>query len=106
MIYCGELMTHLLIMCIDISVDAIIYSGSINGKGTHHMTHKMLIDLETKCTATHAWEPVATFRFSHMATQAALSFSKLDNGTYRITDNRWPDEGPSVTIITNGKVEA
>jgi hypothetical protein len=25
MIYCGELMTHLLIICIDISVDAIIY---------------------------------------------------------------------------------
>jgi hypothetical protein len=41
-----------------------------------------------------------------MATEAALSFSKLDKGTYRITDNRWPDEGPAITIITNGKVEA
>jgi hypothetical protein len=70
------------------------------------MTRKLLIDLETKCTASQLWEPVATFRFAHMATEAALSFSKLDKGTYRITDNRWPDEGPAITIIINGKVEA
>jgi hypothetical protein len=70
------------------------------------MIRKLLIDLETKCTASQRWEPVATFRFSHMAIEAALSFSKLDTGTYRITDNRWPDEGPEVTIITNGKVDA
>lgn len=67
---------------------------------------KLFIDLETKCTASQLWEPVATFRFAHMATIAALSFSRLDKGTYRITENLWPDEDPAITVITNGKVVA
>jgi hypothetical protein len=33
MIYCGELMMLMLIMCIDIPAGAIIYGGSINRKG-------------------------------------------------------------------------
>ena len=68
------------------------------------MTPKLLIDLETQCDATHAWEPVASFRFSHMAIEAASSFSKLDKRTYRVIDRRWPDEGIEVSTVTNGKV--
>jgi len=34
MLYCGEMMMLMLIMCIDISVDAIIYGESNHRKGT------------------------------------------------------------------------
>jgi hypothetical protein len=64
----------------------------------------MKIDLECKCTATHEWTKVATFRYSHMAIEAATSFSKLDKGTYRVLDHRWTDDGIEVTTIVNGKV--
>jgi hypothetical protein len=64
----------------------------------------MLIDLEQICTATHKWEPMAKFRFAHMAVEAAELFSKLDKGTYRVLDRRFPDEGIEVTMIVNGRV--
>ena len=64
----------------------------------------MLIDLEQRCTATHTWEPVAKFRFAHMATEAAVAFSKLDKGTYRTLDHRFPDDGIEVINIVNGNV--
>jgi len=64
----------------------------------------MKIDLEHKDTDTQAWELVATFRYAHMAIEAATSFSKLDKGTYRVLDHRWTDDGIEVTTIVNGKV--
>jgi hypothetical protein len=66
----------------------------------------MLIDLQQKCADTHKWELVATFRYAHMATEAAIAFSKLDKGTYRTLDHRWVDDGIEVTTIINGNVIA
>jgi hypothetical protein len=39
-----------------------------------------------------------------MAVEAAESFSKLEKGTYRVLDRRFPDEGIEVTMIVNGHV--
>jgi hypothetical protein len=64
----------------------------------------MLIDLQQRNTDTHAWELVATFRYAHMAVEAAVAFSKLDKGTYRTLDRRWADDGLEVTTIVNGNV--
>jgi hypothetical protein len=66
----------------------------------------MKIDLESKCSATHEWVKVATFRYSHMAVEAATSFSKWDQGTYRVVDKRFPDEGVEITLVRNGEVAA
>ena len=66
----------------------------------------MLIDLQHRNTDSHEWEPVATFRYSHMAVEAATAFSKWDQRTYRVLDKRFPDEGIEVTTIINGKVAA
>lgn len=66
----------------------------------------MLIDLQHLNTDSHEWEPVATFRYSHMAVEAATAFSKWDQRTYRVLDKRFPDEGIEVTTIINGKVAA
>lgn len=65
---------------------------------------KMLIDLQHRNADSHEWELVATFRYSHMAVEAAIAFSKLDKGTYRALDRRFPDEGIEVTLISNGHV--
>lgn len=56
------------------------------------------------CTSTHKWELVATFRYAHMAVEAAEAFSKMDKGTYRVLDRRFPNEGTEVTMIVNGRV--
>ena len=64
----------------------------------------MLIDLQQRNTDTHAWEPVATFRYSHLAVEAATAFSKWDQHAYRVLDRRFPDEGVEVTMIVNGRV--
>jgi hypothetical protein len=64
----------------------------------------MLIDLQQRNTDTHDWELVATFRYAHMAVEAAIAFSKLDKGTYRTLDHRWTDDGIEVTTIVNGNV--
>lgn len=66
----------------------------------------MKIDLQQMSADTHAWELVATFRYAHMAVEAAIAFSKLDRGTYRTLDHRWTDDGIEVTTIINGKVAA
>ena len=66
----------------------------------------MKIYLQQKSTDTHKWELVATFRYAHMAVEAAIAFSKLDKGTYRTLDHRWTDDGIEVTTIINGKVAA
>jgi hypothetical protein len=66
----------------------------------------MKIDLQQKCADTHKWELVATFRYAHMAVEAAIAFSKLDKGTYRTLDHRWTDDGIEVTTIINGNVIA
>jgi len=66
----------------------------------------MKIDLERKCTATHDWEQVATFRYFIDAEATARLLSKLDGVTYRVLDNRWPDEGVEVTLYANGEIEA
>ncbi len=64
----------------------------------------MLIDLQQRDADTHKWELVATFRYAHMAIEAAIAFSKLDKGTYRTLDHRWTDDGIEVTTIINGNV--
>lgn len=66
----------------------------------------MLIDLQQRNADTHDWELVATFRYAHMAVEAAIAFSKLDEGTYRTLDRRWTDDGIEVITIVNGKVAA
>jgi hypothetical protein len=66
----------------------------------------MLIDLQQRDAETHKWELVATFRYAHMAIEAAIAFSKLDKGTYRALDHRWVDDGIEVTTIINGKVSS
>ena len=66
----------------------------------------MLIDLQMRDDDTHKWELVATFRYAHMAIEAAIAFSKLDKGTYRTLDHRWVDDGIEVTTIINGKVSS
>jgi hypothetical protein len=66
----------------------------------------MLIDLQHRDAETHKWELVATFRYAHMAVEAAIAFSKLDKGTYRTLDKRWVDDGIEVTTIINGKVSS
>jgi hypothetical protein len=65
----------------------------------------MLIDLQHRNTDSHEWELVATFRFAHMAVEAARAFSKWDQRTYRVLDKRFPDEGIEVTLISNGEVQ-
>lgn len=64
----------------------------------------MLIDLQHRNTDRHEWELVATFRYSHMAVEAAIAFSKWDQHAYRVLDKRFPDEGIEVTLISNGHV--
>ena len=64
----------------------------------------MLIDLQQRDADTHKWELVATFRYAHMAVEAAIAFSKLDKGTYRTLDHRWVDDGIEITTIVNGNV--
>jgi hypothetical protein len=64
----------------------------------------MKIDLEHRINETYTWELVATFRYAHMAIEAAVAFSKLDRGTYRTLDRRFPDEGTEVTTIVSGHV--
>jgi hypothetical protein len=66
----------------------------------------MLIDLQQRDADTHEWELVATFRYAHMAIEAAIAFSKMDQGTYRTLDHRWVDDGIEVTTIINGNVIA
>jgi hypothetical protein len=66
----------------------------------------MLIDLQQRDADTHEWELVATFRYAHMAVEAAIAFSKMDQGTYRTLDHRWTDDGIEVTTIVNGNVIA
>jgi hypothetical protein len=64
----------------------------------------MKIDLEHRNNETYTWELVATFRHAHMAIEAAVAFSKMDQGTYRTLDRRWVDDGTEVTTIVNGHV--
>jgi hypothetical protein len=66
----------------------------------------MKIDLQQRNAETHMWELVATFRYAHMAVEAAIAFSKLDKGTYRTLDHRWVDDGIEITTIVNGKVSS
>jgi hypothetical protein len=66
----------------------------------------MKIDLQQRDADTHEWELVATFRYAHMAIEAAIAFSKQDKGTYRTLDHRWTDDGIEVTTIINGKVSS
>lgn len=65
----------------------------------------MLIDLQHRDSDSHEWELVATFRYSHMAIEAAIAFSTWDRHAYRVIDKRFPEEGIEVTLISNGKVE-
>jgi hypothetical protein len=64
----------------------------------------MEIDLQHRNTDSHEWELVATFRYSHMAVEAARAFSSWDQHAYRVIDKRFPDEGFEVTLISNGKI--
>jgi hypothetical protein len=59
MLYCGELMMLMLIMCIDISVDAIIYGESNHRKGNIMTIKRTLAQLTAMgCKATYSkdWE--------------------------------------------------
>ena len=64
----------------------------------------MKIDLQHRNAETHMWDTVAKFRYAHMATEAAITFSKLDKGMYRVLDYRWEHDGIEITTIINGNV--
>lgn len=66
----------------------------------------MNVELESKCTVTHEWDTVAKFFNATEAGYAARALSKMINGTYRTSDYRWPEEGVSVTVYTNGEIAA
>jgi hypothetical protein len=66
----------------------------------------MNVELEAKCTITHEWDTVAKFFNATEAGYAARALSKAINGTYRTSDYRWPEEGVSVTVYTNGEISA
>jgi hypothetical protein len=66
----------------------------------------MNVELEAKCTITHEWDTVAKFFNATEAGYAARALSKMINGTYRTSDYRWPEEGVSVTVYTNGEIAA
>lgn len=65
----------------------------------------MKIDLQHRNAETHMWDTVAKFQYAHMATEAAIAFSKLDKGMYRVLDYRWWDDGIEITTIINGNVK-
>lgn len=64
----------------------------------------MQIDLEAKCTATHAWVLIAQFRLAIKALEAATALSKRNGYPYRMIDRRWPETGPLITVVENGVV--
>lgn len=66
----------------------------------------MNVELEAKCNITHNWDTVAKFFNATEAGWAARALSKAINGTYRISDYRWPEEGVSVTVYTGGEIAA
>jgi hypothetical protein len=66
----------------------------------------MNVKLEAKCTVTHNWHNVAKFVSATEAGHAARALSKLLGATYRTSDCRWPEEGVSVTVYTNGEIAA
>ena len=66
----------------------------------------MNVEVEAKCTITHEWQRVAKFFTAVEAGYAARALSKLLNNTYRTSDYRWPEEGVSVTVYTNGEIAA
>lgn len=64
----------------------------------------MNVDLESKCTVTHRWVPVAKFALAIEALDAGRALSKLNGYAYRTVDRRWPEEGELITIINEGEV--
>jgi hypothetical protein len=66
----------------------------------------MNVELEAKCTITHNWDTVAKFFTATEAGWAAKALSKEVNGSYRVSDYRWPEEGVNVTVYTNGELVA
>jgi hypothetical protein len=65
----------------------------------------MLVTVEIKCTATRKWEPVANFVYSTLAVECARALSQFDGCTYRVLDNRWPDEANEVTIFYGREIQ-
>lgn len=66
----------------------------------------MNVEVEAKCPTTHEWHTVAKFFTATEAGWAARALSKEVNGSYRTSDYRWPEEGVSVTVYTNGGIAA
>jgi hypothetical protein len=66
----------------------------------------MNVEVEAKCSINQEWHRVAKFFTAVEAGYAARALSKLLNGTYRTSDYRWPEEGVSVTVYTNGEIAA
>ena len=64
----------------------------------------MKVRLDRKCPVNHNWDHVADFRFAADARPCATLLSKLDDGVYRVTDTRWPEEGDDVTVFVSGEV--
>lgn len=56
----------------------------------------MNVLVECKCSVTGLWSTVAHFKLGSPALDAAKALSKLDGCEYRVTDNRYPDEGPAL----------
>jgi hypothetical protein len=63
--------------------------------------------IERKCPVSHRWFSVARFELGLDALDAAKALSQLDGSSYRVVDNRWPDEKtPLVTVYEAGEFVA
>ena len=62
----------------------------------------MKIEVEVKDTIQHRWWLVAKFEYGIHAMEAARVFSEGDGRTYRVLDNRWPEEQREAILYKDG----
>lgn len=62
------------------------------------------IRVERQCTVNHRWFNVAWFELGVDAMDCAKALSKADGCTYRVIDERWPEESkPLVSLYAAGE---
>jgi hypothetical protein len=62
----------------------------------------MKIEVEVMDSIQHRWWPVAKFEYGAHAMEAARALSEADGQTYRVLDNRWPDEQVEAILYKDG----
>jgi hypothetical protein len=66
----------------------------------------MGIRLERKCSISQSWALVANFVYNGDAHDCAKLLSRLEKGSFRLIDSRWPDDGIDTALYTNGELTA